>query len=191
MASSVLSTFAQNSVTIFVRFFSKMRSNSLILAFKAALLHLHLAVTSPVVNVESIQILFTVFFKDSISVTWAAMVSSIFCIQSPSLASPGVGDLSGGEPVDSVLPRFAPSLLPLFLDAIFVRKIQIFTPLHGTPPIQALLLGPCWKVWVGTAAGPDMTAYLHRHVDTGPPPFCLFPYRNSLSCSLEGIKAIF
>jgi len=51
----------------------------------------------------------TVFFKDSISPDWALIipVPSMHRIQSPSLAPPGVGGLSGGELLDSVLPRFA------------------------------------------------------------------------------------
>jgi len=54
------------------------------------------------------------------------MVSSIFRIQSPSLASPGVGGLSGGE-VISVLPRFALFTASFFSESSFRKPALLDT----------------------------------------------------------------
>jgi len=93
-------------------------------------------------STTSVRSCFTVFCRASISLACAVIFASICRIQSPSFVPPGVGALSGGEPVDLVLPCFTLSLLLLFLDAIVERKTQFFTPLLRTPPVQLPTIGP-------------------------------------------------
>jgi len=171
MVSVISSILAWRVVCKSYLTFLRLLSESLAICTKPLFISLpscRQVVAVDVFSVDSTRSCFTVFCRASISFAWAVIFASICHIQSPSFAPPGVGALSGGEPVDSILPRFAPLslLLLLFLDDIFVRKIQIFTTLLRTPPIQAPFFGPCWGAWIAEPARPDTTAQQHPLVRT-------------------------